>query len=316
MIRNTLIVSSATLLAAVSLGLPSAQAQNGEVRRIQAEKAIGEEASTPLLITHDRIVGAKLAGVLTDPKSLRATLGEIEDLVVDRKHGEIRMVVLAPSSEDPDADTDRRVAIPWAQIERDPKTGWFSTKLTEAQIQQLPAFDGAMLGAPAAEASTDGKGVKGDAPKNAAATATKSVTGAQDGTMIAPATYVLASEVIRCGVDAKGTDADSTVALGDVATLYVEPGAGLVCLVTVTRDPAPLLVPWSALTAKQANADADAAALCIDRSLEDLDENAPRLQHADGGLDPSKQADRLEVYAFWSVAPPVFDRAARTDQDG
>lgn len=259
------------------------------------------------------VIGARVSNGKKDDGVVE--YGEIADLVIDARSGEVRYAILA--IEAPSA-AGKKSALPWGRLTHDGERA-FVLSMQPDELASLPAFEpkklqllgrGASDGAPVTGAKGTGDNTSGKTSGNTSGGAVRAGQPADASTAAEPeATLALASWIADCTVMA-GSDE-----FGAGASVLIDPARGTAPFVTVPveGERAPLVVPWQALRLQQG--EDEERTLVLSKSRAELGA-APRLagEHANLG----DAAVRKAIHAFYGTKEPAAGKqhAERGSADG
>src|SRR5690606_38301136 len=95
-----------------------------------------QEAAAPRIMKQGEVIGAGVTNGQEDDG--RVVLGNISDLVIDGRTGQVRHAVIASGGML--GLGKKQTAIAWQKVAFDTKRG-FVLSMTAAELEQLPAFD-------------------------------------------------------------------------------------------------------------------------------------------------------------------------------
>ena len=291
---------AATCVLAAMLGVTPALAQGGQKERPpQAPEERQLEQPRVRIVDHTKIVGTAVVNH-GDGDSIE-TIGEVSDLILDKRTGEVCHAVVTGRPANPRA-------VPWAALTWDPKESHFTLSMTAAMLGELPAFDPENLQQLAPKREGDKAGEAG-AAKNAARIEASSGAAAVEQPAVS---YLIASKVLD------GTVMTGSDELGAAETLFVEQKSGCAAFLTVASGgfigigETEYLLPWTALRVVEPAGDGELQ-LHLGKQ-KDAMAKAPKV--GDKGADVNKGEFREQVYAFYGVERPAFEPKAAKPGDG
>ena len=276
--------------AILSVTLPTALAAQDAVR--------AEPASKPAksIVKHDTVIGAAVTN--GQDGELKQELGEISNLVVDRKTGHMRHAILTVG--DTMGVGGRKVAVAWKTLKWDGENSRFTLAMTPEALERMPLFNPDELqklnGADTVEAGSG----KGDDPEPAGH------RGGADEPRIATAA-ARKSERLALATKIAGYDVYSgTEKIGSAGTLYLEPEHGRAAFLSVSSGgivgigDTDYIVPFAAARFVTPM-DKDTTQIQLDKDKASM-QSAPKM--SDDGADLEKAGFRKKVYDFYGVKPP------------
>lgn len=289
-------IVAASILALV--GVPVFAQNTGEPQKPAAipVQVGGQEAAAPRIMKQVEVIGAGVTNGQEDDG--RVVLGNISDLVIDGRTGEVRHAVIASGGTL--GLGKKQSAIAWKQVAFDAKRG-FVLSLTAADIEKLPDFDHKKLslldkGAGDAASSKGGTAQSGDIKADG-----KPVAAAA---MPARSPLLLATQLGSCPVMASKDE------LGSGAVLLIEPKHGQVAFLSVPAaggggaGNATYIIPWQALKLVEPVGEDQQRQIQLKKSKSEL-EAAPKL--GEQGAHVNDARFRQKVYEFFGVDQPAFE---------
>ncbi len=290
---------AATSILALA-GVSALAQSTGEPQKRQAipvqggRQQDGRQEVPPRIMKQVEVIGAGVTNGQADDG--RVVLGNISDLVIDGRTGEVRHVILASGGML--GLGKKQTAIVWSKVGFDTKQG-FVLSLTAAELEKLPDFDQQKLSlldkaAGDAASSPGGTAQSGDLKSDG-----KPVAAAA---MPARSPLLLATQLASCSVVANKDE------LGSGALFLIEPKHGQVAFLSVPAaggvGNASYIIPWQALKVVEPVGEDQQRQILVKKSKSEL-EAAPKL--GEQGAHVNDARFRRKVYEFFGVDLPMFE---------